>query len=92
MKLAKFKALDCDGLEIILEAGTPSQLNRVGYVRTTDVVEVQFPPLSGDNIAEELAAIELARSKIEGRYDSELARLDARKAELQARLPEEVAA
>lgn len=44
MKIARFKATDCNDLVIILEAETLNQLYRPDCVRISEVIEVEFPP------------------------------------------------
>lgn len=89
MKIARFKAIDCQNLVIVLEVENSD--TRDGYIRVSEVIDVDFPPVT-TNVAEQLAAIDAERAKAAIKYESTLARLNAKKAELQATLPEEVAA
>lgn len=87
MKLAKYRSLDAVGIEIVLSINSVNP-EFPGYQRLSEVVDIEFPPLGGDDVARQIAAIEAARKVIEKKYDADLARLDDRKAALQASLPE----
>lgn len=80
MKIARFKAIDCENLVIILEAETSDV--RDGYIRITEVIDVDFPPVT-TGVADQLAAVEAERAKVARKYEAALARLDTKKAELQ---------
>jgi hypothetical protein len=82
MKLAKYRSLDVTGIEIVLQVTHKPDVP--GYQRLSEVIEVEFPPIGGDDVAQQIEAIDVARRVIEKKYDAELARLDDRKAELQA--------
>lgn len=83
MKIALFKDNVC-GFDCVAKATFDGA---AGYTRVSEFVEVEFIPLRED-VIKQLAAIEAARLKVEKKYDAELARLDERKAQLQAGLPE----
>lgn len=87
MRLAKYRSLDAVGIEIVLSINS-ANAEFPGYQRMSEVVDVEFPPLGGDDVSRQIEAIEAARKIVEKKYDSELARLDVRKAALQASLPE----
>ena len=81
MKIAQFK--EC-GTVIILEASTPSQLNRSGLLRISEVVEVDFPVLVTDP-QEELLRLSEQRSQLLDRQSRELTDIDQRIAAVEGR-------
>ena len=81
MKLAKFKE---HGIVIVLEAATPSQLNRNGLLRVSEVVEVDFPVLRTDP-QEELLRLSEQRSQLLERQSRELTEIDQQIAAVEGR-------
>lgn len=85
MKVALYKDVRF-GFETV--SHSESLENSKDYIRISEFVDVEFPPIGGDAVAVELASIERARVELERKHDADLAKLDGRKAVLQASLPE----
>lgn len=84
MKLAKYRSLDGVAIEIVLEISAKDSFMRPGYERISEVVEVDFPPLAENSVADQIAAIDVARGEVERKFYRELAQLDNRKAQLRS--------
>lgn len=89
MKLAQFKSTDSSHTAYWDE----SMEDASGYVRVSQYVDVEFPPLkSSDVISAQLAALSIARTEAADRFSRTLKEIDNRSAELQSNCHEQVAA
>ncbi len=88
MKVAKFKSLEY-GYESVSDEGLDHLPN---YVRLSEYVDVEFPPLGRDEVIQkQVSALDAVRERIVEEFTGKLAEIDRRKQELLA-LPDMSAA
>lgn len=81
MKIAKFKSLDC-GYETVHTNGLDGSDS---YVRISEYVDVEFPPLPNDELIQgAVVALDRKREQVSEEFTRKLADIDRQKSELLA--------
>lgn len=79
MKIAKYKDVEF-GFEVV---GNEFLDNVESYVRISEFVDVEFPPISSDELIQKhVSVLDKAREKVVTEFTRKLADIDRRKSEL----------
>lgn len=85
MKLAVFKNIELGSLHGWETVGTDNYEQVDRYIRVSEYVDVEFPPLKGEEVVQkQLTALDKAEGELRGRFQAALNQIEQQRQELRA--------